>query len=430
MKLKSQKGSIALFVLIALLFYVGFLLLLYANNLNKIQTISEKINLIKSIYEKNVNEIDDVYNRRIAGNDNMQPVIKDIPVRILTNNIETVNNNVTSIKDSYEEYGALGGKTEYIAFNNTFSSLKDVVQYATTNNLYGDCNIEINAYGNNEKKSTKQQTIQILKGAEAKSENDLKIALNVAEPLYIRIENNIECTNSIHIDNVSHQLDLNNHTLSCTRQNESFTFLTLGTNAEITIMDDSDEKQGNLVANLIQEVASDENARNNTVLCITNNGTLTIKSGRLSANTVQKMLNSRTGTSIENTCAVIENIGTVTLKGGTIYSNTETQGCTHLAVRKSRANGRGMINTGIVNLEEGNIITKAVASMIRGTGATVWGKTYAYAYGILGTGTINTNNHVVFSTTATANSSGTYATDSEQLDIAKNAKVVIEDDEE
>ena len=39
MKVKSQNGSITIFVLVALLFYMAFLLLLYANNLNKIQTI-------------------------------------------------------------------------------------------------------------------------------------------------------------------------------------------------------------------------------------------------------------------------------------------------------------------------------------------------------------------------------------------------------
>ncbi len=430
MNLRNQKGSIALFVLIALLFYIGFLLLLYANNLNKIQTISEKIELIKSIYEKNINNIDDVYNRRLAGNDNLQPVIEDIPTRILTNHIESVINNGTSLKDSYETYGTLGGKTEYIAFNNTFSSLKEVVQYANTNNLYGSCDIKINAYGNNEKKSTKQQTIEILKGVEIKSEADLKTALNVTEPLYLRLENNIACLDTIHIDNVTHQLDLNDKEMSYTKENESFNFLTIGTNANITILDSTTDKNGTIIANLLQEIQSDGNARNNTICCIRNNGNLTIESGKIAANLIQKMLEKKDGTSIEDTCSGIENTGTINLNGGTIYSNTETQGCVYLAVRRSKAHGRGIINTGTVNLEKGNIITNSVASIIRASGATVWGKTYAYAYGILGSGTVNNSGNVVFTTTATANSDGTYYTDSENIDISENSKVVIDEEEE
>ena len=48
MRIKSGKGSISIFVLIALLFYIGFLMLLYAGNLNKMQTISQKKHLSAS----------------------------------------------------------------------------------------------------------------------------------------------------------------------------------------------------------------------------------------------------------------------------------------------------------------------------------------------------------------------------------------------
>lgn len=429
MKFKSQKGSVALFVLIALLFYMGFLLLLYANNLNKIQSISEKIEFIKSIYEKNVNNIDDVYNRRFAQNDNKQPIIKDIPTKIITNNIPSIINNVTKLEDSYEEYGALGGKTEYIAFNTTFSSLTEVVQYATANNLYGDCNIEINAYGNNKKESTKKQTIEILKGAEVKNENDLNLALSVTESLYIRIEDNIECTNSIDINNVSHKLDLNNKIISITKENESFHFITVGSNANLTITDSSIEKNGTILTKLFQEVNSDGETRTNTITGIRNYGTLTIESGKVKADLVQKMLNRRDGTTVEDTCSAIENAGIVNLNGGTIESNIETQGAVYLVVKKAKANGRGITNTGTVNLNSGSIITNAVASVIRVTGATVSGKTYAYAYGILGSGKINDSNNVTFITKATANTSGTYYTDSDNLNMAENSKVAIDDDD-
>lgn len=68
MRVKSQKASVAIFVLVALLFYMGFLLLLYANNLNKVQTITEKAGILKSIYKRNVNDdsINDIYNRKMA----------------------------------------------------------------------------------------------------------------------------------------------------------------------------------------------------------------------------------------------------------------------------------------------------------------------------------------------------------------------------
>ena len=69
MRIKSGKGSISIFVLIALLFYIGFLMLLYAGNLNKTQTISERAEAIKAIYSRNFNNIDDVYNRRLSKNE-------------------------------------------------------------------------------------------------------------------------------------------------------------------------------------------------------------------------------------------------------------------------------------------------------------------------------------------------------------------------
>lgn len=76
MKVKSQKGSIAIFVLVALLFYMGFLLLLYANNLNKVQTISEKTEILKSIYEKNTDNesINEIYAEHKANFKNYQQV--------------------------------------------------------------------------------------------------------------------------------------------------------------------------------------------------------------------------------------------------------------------------------------------------------------------------------------------------------------------
>lgn len=66
MKLKSQKGSITIFVLIALLFYTAFLLLMYAANTNKFKTISEKSDILKGIYEKNTSDesINNLYSKK------------------------------------------------------------------------------------------------------------------------------------------------------------------------------------------------------------------------------------------------------------------------------------------------------------------------------------------------------------------------------
>lgn len=50
MKLKDKKGSISIFVLVMLLFMTGFLLILYANNVNKSKVVKEQFNIISDIY--------------------------------------------------------------------------------------------------------------------------------------------------------------------------------------------------------------------------------------------------------------------------------------------------------------------------------------------------------------------------------------------
>lgn len=66
MRGKSEKGSITIFVLVALLFYVSVLLLLYASNAAKMQSITKKAESVKAIYEKNINKEDELYNKRLA----------------------------------------------------------------------------------------------------------------------------------------------------------------------------------------------------------------------------------------------------------------------------------------------------------------------------------------------------------------------------
>lgn len=54
--MKRDKGSIGIFVLIALLFMSGFLLILYASNVNKSKTVKEQFNTISDIYVYNGGE--------------------------------------------------------------------------------------------------------------------------------------------------------------------------------------------------------------------------------------------------------------------------------------------------------------------------------------------------------------------------------------
>ena len=57
MNLKSQKGSVTLFVLIAVLFFSVILLGMYNSNMNKLQTQDKDIVRIKQSYEVDANEV-------------------------------------------------------------------------------------------------------------------------------------------------------------------------------------------------------------------------------------------------------------------------------------------------------------------------------------------------------------------------------------
>lgn len=423
MRIKSGKGSISIFVLIALLFYIGFLMLLYAGNLNKTQTISERAEAIKAIYSRNFNNIDDVYNRRLSKNDNMQPII-NWPTKIIT--------NVTDIKNTYEEFGPTGGRVEYVVSNKTFSSIKELVNNTIENSSYGTKSVTATAYGNNGLVTTEEKNIDIIRGMKVTNEAELKTAFSTTGDLYVYIDKDIECADTISTDSdkiINHKLDLNSHTISYTKTNESFDFITLGTNTKLTIIDESSDKAGTLSANLIEEKASDGKDRENSIFAIKNNGELTIESGTVFANLSQKMTQKNDGTTVLDYCGAIDNYGTINLNGGTIKTNIETCGCTYLVVKTSSANGRGIVSAGTVNLNSGNIIVHSEASMVRGKLATLFGKTHAYSYGVLNvSGTVkkSDNNNVKFDLSAVANSSGTYANDSDTGEIRDTAKTTSE----
>ena len=59
--MKSQKGSISLFVLLSMLFFSIILVGIYVSNSNKVITQKETSDRIKEIYEKDLDNIDGIY---------------------------------------------------------------------------------------------------------------------------------------------------------------------------------------------------------------------------------------------------------------------------------------------------------------------------------------------------------------------------------
>lgn len=418
MKLKSNKGSISIFVIVALTFYMSFSMLMYAANLNKIQTITEKMNAVKAIYSRNYDNIDDVYNRKLAKENKMKPII-NLPNKIIT--------NVTKL-EKYVEYGGTGEeKTEYSAFGETKTSMDELIKYIDDNKKYGMVSITVNAYGANGQISNETKEIEIIRGATITNEEELKTAFATTGDLYMYIDKDIECTETISTDNINHKLDLNNHSITNNItnyiKNEYVSLITIGENSKLTIMDKSKEQKGYININLIEEAVSDGKDRASSIFVLKNNGILTIESGRIFANISQKMIHKNDGTNVQNHCSAIDNYGTVNLNGGIIETNVEVRACTYLAVKIATANGRGIVNAGTVNLNSGNIIVKTDASMLKAKGTSIWGKTYAYSYGIVNVnGEVNKSENVTFELVATAHKESTYAHDSEQAEIKEIEK--------
>ena len=418
MKLKSNKGSISIFVIVALTFYMSFSMLMYAANLNKIQTITEKMNAVKAIYSRNYDNIDDVYNRKLAKENKMKPII-NLPNKIIT--------NVTKL-EKYVEYGGTGEeKTEYSAFGETKTSMDELIKYIDDNKKYGMVSITVNAYGANGQISNETKEIEIIRGATITNEAELKTAFATTGDLYVYIDKDIECTETITADNINHKLDLNNHSITNNItnyiKNEYVSLITIGENSKLTIMDKSKEQKGYININLIEEAVSDGKDRASSIFVLKNNGILTIESGRIFANISQKMIHKNDGTNVQNHCSAIDNYGTVNLNGGIIETNVEVRACTYLAVKIATANGRGIVNAGTVNLNSGNIIVKTDASMLKAKGTSIWGKTYAYSYGIVNVnGEVNKSENVTFELVATAHKESTYAHDSEQAEIKEIEK--------
>ena len=71
---RSQEGSITIFVLIAILFFTTTLLLIYVSNMNKIQTVDEKSEVLKKTYEKNTDpeNINNLYAKLSSTKENIE----------------------------------------------------------------------------------------------------------------------------------------------------------------------------------------------------------------------------------------------------------------------------------------------------------------------------------------------------------------------
>lgn len=63
MNIKKEKGSIAVFVLVSLLFMVGFLILAFAGNMNKTKVIQEQVGIVNDVYQYSSQGLED---KRIA----------------------------------------------------------------------------------------------------------------------------------------------------------------------------------------------------------------------------------------------------------------------------------------------------------------------------------------------------------------------------
>ena len=588
MNLRNKNGSITIFVLVGLLFMSAFLLVSYANNVNRSKIAKEQIDIIKDIYGKNMEDrVQDIYSKaasipeikveisqttggvmnigitlngmtdepevekyKFNGEtkyskeelykyievNNLYDVEKELEITIINdikNKTEfkeivkfvkpTINElpsefGVESMEESetyieYVEYDEKGGTTEYIAFDQSFSTIKKLVAFVRTNNKYEKTNVTINAKGNNNLNSTltkevtfikiaapiigtiptpiitnvtqvnesyvtyddlgrkeeiykivevpeltfdtmidvvnfantwlfdnKQyevetpikvvakgnnnlisestQTIKFIRGVKVANESEFTTALASTSPSYIQLANDIACTNIISVDGVTHKLDLNNQTVSKTVANESFTFITLGSNTNLTIIDSSSEKNGTILAKLSEpnnDTGSTDD-RLNTIYAINNQGTLKIESGKIASDLVQKVGKAKKNIHVKDLAKTIKNTGTLNLNGGAITSNTVTQGISNSATRNGEATAIGIENTGTVNLNSGNITCYAEANMKMAS--IIYGETRAYAYGVTNSGgTVNRNNSVTISVTAVANDEGSYKETKDSAEI-------------
>lgn len=107
LNLNNEKGSITIFVLVALLFMSGFLIISYASNVNKSKIAKEQLDIIKDIYKGNENVIDS-YQEAYTALRNKNKQIITITKEENTSTIELLNTYEDKISN-YKIYGNLDG---------------------------------------------------------------------------------------------------------------------------------------------------------------------------------------------------------------------------------------------------------------------------------------------------------------------------------
>lgn len=252
------------------------------------------------------------------------------------------------------------------------------------------------------------------------SEQDILSAL-ASDESNIYLLGDIECTSPITITSGNHSIDLNGHSITYTKNNESLTFITIEQGANVVVKDTSENKDGTISAQVLEETYNgNKEDRVNTLYTIANKGTLTVESGKVES--TLKQLPGEVKVNLHSKCLAktINNTGTLNLNGGTINSYIDSQGVSYTATRNGEATAIGIENTGTVNLNSGTITAEAHANMEK-TGA-VWGETRAYAYGITNTspGTVNNSGNVSITVTAEAHSRDTYKTKEDSAEIQQN----------
>ena len=245
----------------------------------------------------------------------------------------------------------------------------------------------------------------------------------------VKLIGNLECTSPINITG-NHAIDLNGHILSYTingnelptdGETHNFTFITIEEGASLTVNDNSSAGSGKILSQILEETYNgDDSNRYNTLYTIQNKGTLTVESGEVASNLIQKPGEQKENIHSKCLAKTINNSGTVNLDGGEITSYIDSQGCSNSATRNSEGTAIGIENTGVVNLNSGIISSEAHARMEMAS--IIYGETRAYAYGITNssTGTINNSGNVTITVSANAYKDNAYTTKKDSAEIKQN----------
>ena len=121
MRIRDNKGSITIFVLVALIFMTMFLIVSYGSNINRGKTASEQFNIISGIYSYGDGD-EAAYNRIYTAlrKKNTQTLTYDSGV---TSGISTVTLEKTmeEIVSNYQIYGSMSKNIEITVTNGTES---------------------------------------------------------------------------------------------------------------------------------------------------------------------------------------------------------------------------------------------------------------------------------------------------------------------